>query len=1099
MGRNLEKFILQNFQRAIDYHEIQAFYQPVIRTSSGQLCSFEALARWIDPAIGMICPDEFIPVLEREGLIHLLDAAILRQVCARLRSSIINGETPIPVSVNLSRLDFTLCDIFTAVDDIVSDFQIPHDFVYFEITESVMAEQKELLTGIVDRFRGAGYQIWMDDFGSAYSSLNVLKEFTFDELKLDMSFLRPFNLRSRRIVTSLVKMAKEIFVHTLTEGVETEEQYDFLRDIGCEKVQGYYFGKPLPYEAALANLREKNIQIELPHDRKFYDDIGRIDFLSAVPFMTRQEHDSLTTARQLNSIPLALAVFTADSFKVLFYNTAFEEMVRTSGMFTDVYMQDLLGQPQPYQRLTRNIINLMDSVKVNGDGKMLFTQNEQYYEIRARRMAETKEQYGVLICITNLSKDTQSEKTDYLDDSVRKIYALYDRITLLNYPEDSIRPLYTDTQEDLLSNRCGIRQLVEEFAGRYIYPADKAKFIRAFAPEAAMQRLKESDGVSFSGMFRTSVRHGQYAWKEYTLLKIDEDNCFLLVRNIHESAKELLGNNAAGRPEDGPYAPTLLWSNLVRSELFRIFWKDKDRRFLGASKGFLDFYGFSSVGEIIGKNDEDMGWHVHPDLYKNDEYRVIHEGMTFHNVPGNCMCHGENREILASKTPLYDDNGEITGLLGYFVDKGTLDINDRRGDEAARREILTGLLNSRGIAEEAEAFHDEYYLRGTDFVRLHVGINDFNTINEQYGFDFGDKVLNAFGLALRQGLGQRSAVGRYAGRKFAVLQQVRNREEAGALRERIKAIGRSVQEVDGMPITLYLSVGFALFSESLDLEEQTKSAEMRLHADSDQNISAENRINHASELFSLFDDLPVPYSVYRVAYAEHSGRYDAVFFYVNHKYEEFARLPAKAMLGHTVREVFPVLGDDWYQDVKRAALDGETVEGEFLAPQNGKNYRFTARQIIYPGYCAITSVEVPAVNRTRNRILIADGVETNREMLGALLRDDYGVCYASDGAEALEELRRHQDEIALLILDLYMPEMTGQEVLAQMQTEEALRSIPAIVLTADHDAELECLRLGAMDFIPKPWPSIEIVKARIAKCIELAWNRDATRQPRRDA
>lgn len=281
-----------------------------------------------------------------------------------------------------------------------------------------------------------------------------------------------------------------------------------------------------------------------------------------------------------------------------------------------------------------------------------------------------------------------------------------------------------------------------------------------------------------------------------------------------------------------------------------------------------------------------------------------------------------NKEILASKTPLYDANGEITGLLGYFVDKETLTVNDRRGDEAARRELLTGLLNSRGIAEEAEAFHDEYYLRGTDFVRIHIGINDFNTINEQYGFDFGDKVLNAFGQALRRGFGQRGAVGRYAGRKFTVLQQVEDKEEAHKLREKIKAIGRSVREVDGKPITLYLSVGYALFSEDLDLGEQTKSAEMRLHADYDQNISAENRFAHASELFSLFDDLPVPYSVYRVTYAEHSGRYDAVFFYVNHKYEEYARLPAKAMIGHTVREIFPYLGDDWYQDVKRAALDG---------------------------------------------------------------------------------------------------------------------------------------------------------------------------------
>ena len=1085
MNGNLDAFILQNFKRALDFHEIQPYYQPVVRTSSGQLCSFEALARWVDPVRGVIGPDAFIPVLEREGLIHLLDTAILGHVCARIRSAIASGETPIPVSVNLSRLDFVSCDIFTLADHIVSDYQIPHDYICFEITESIMAEQKELMLGIVDRFRAAGYQVWMDDFGSAYSSLNVLKEFTFDELKLDSSFLQPFNLRSKRIVTAMVKMAKVIDLHTLAEGVETEEQYVFLRDIGCEKVQGFYFGRPLPYDRALANIRNKDIQIELPQDRRYYDELGRIDYLSATPFLTREESEAITSARQLNSIPLALAEFTADAFQVLFYNTAFEETARNAGMFTRVFTQEMLGQPQPFHMLTRNILTLMDSVKVHGDGRTLFTINEQYFEIKARRMAQTKEKICVLVGITNLTKDTQAEKTGYLDDSVRQIYALYERITLLNYPEDTIKPLYTDTREDLLSNRRGIKRLVEEFAERYIYPEDKAEFVRSFDPGPATARLRENGSISFSKAFRTSVRHGQYAWKEYTLLKLDEDNYFMLVRNVHESAKGVLSTLAARLPEGGSYAPEQLWRNLTGSDLFRVFWKDKDRRFLGVSRGFLDFYGFASAQELIGKNDEEMGWHVHPDLYMNDEYRVIHEGVTIRNVPGNCISHGENRHILASKTPLYDTNGEITGLLGTFLDLDSLGVGGAGGAESSRRDKLTGLLNSRGISEEAGTFRDEFELRGKDFVRIHILVNDFNTINEQYGFDFGDRLLQAFGHALDRSFGLRSAVGRYAGREFVVLQQVEDREEAHRLRKRIKDIGDSVREIDGVPITLYLSVGYTLYSECPEIEEQAKSAEVRVHADHDQNISAESRIDHALGLFSLFDELPVPYAVFHVTYAPYSGRYDAVFFYVNQKYVEFATLPAKALLGHTVREVFPFLGDDWYQDIKRAALDGEVVEDEFDNPPSGKHYRFTVRQIIYPGYCAVTCLEQPII-RARRRILIADDIETNRELLGDVLAADYDVLYACDGVEALDLLQKHRGEISLLILDLIMPNMNGREVLRRMQADETLRDIPVIVLTVDQQAELECLKLGAMDFIPKPYPDMEIVKARIAKCIALS-------------
>ena len=134
----------------------------------------------------------------------------------------------------------------------------------------------------------------------------------------------------------------------------------------------------------------------------------------------------------------------------------------------------------------------------------------------------------------------------------------------------------------------------------------------------------------------------------------------------------------------------------------------------------------------------------------------------------------------------------------------------------------------------------------------------------------------------------------------------------------------------------------------------------------------------------------------------------------------------------------------------------------------------------------------------RRHILIADDIAGNREILGDLLREDYVVLYASDGIETLEILRKRKDEIALLLLDLYMPNMTGQEVMARMQVDEDLMSIPVIVFTVDQQAELDCLKVGAMDFIPKPYPDIEIVKARIAKCIELAENRDLIRRTQRD-
>ncbi|MBR3159243.1 MAG: diguanylate cyclase [Atopobiaceae bacterium] len=148
-------------------------------------------------------------------------------------------------------------------------------------------------------------------------------------------------------------------------------------------------------------------------------------------------------------------------------------------------------------------------------------------------------------------------------------------------------------------------------------------------------------------------------------------------------------------------------------------------------------------------------------------------------------------------------------------------------------------------------------------------------------------------------------------------------------------------------------------------------------------------------------------------------------------------------------------------------------------------------------YVPDASEQIPAMN-VRKHILIADDIEMNREILGDLLEDDYDIIYAADGVETLEKLRKHKDEVALVLLDLYMPRMTGREVIAEMQIDEDLMSIPVVFLTVDQEAELDCLRIGAMDFIPKPCPDIEIVKARIAKCIELSEDRELIRHTERD-
>ncbi len=958
MEESLSQFILSHFDDALAHGRIQVFYQPVIRTISRQLCSFEALARWIDPDRGIIYPGDFIPVLEKAKRIHLLDSYVIYEVCRQLRSSMDAGQTPIPISINLSRLDFTLCDIFELVERHVSAFQLPHSFLYIEVTESLLAEQEVQMRTVVDRFQAAGYQVWMDDFGSGFSSLNMLKDYAFDELKFDMRFLSSFNQRSRRILTSMIQMAKDIDIHTLAEGVETEEQFLYLRNIGCEKVQGFFFGQPLPFDEALDHLLENGIQIEPPRDRRYYDEIGRVNFLSSVPFLSPSERRMIVTGRQLNSIPLALLEIRSDAFTVLFCNSAFEQNANSTGFVSNFFTMEQFGDSHPFSTIPARMLNLLENTRTHGSGHMLFVSNEQYYEIIAKRISRRAGVYCVLLQLNNLSQAASTASSSHLDEGLRQIYTLFDRIVLFDLKTNTITPLYVGMRDFLTPEHEAVEQRAHSFAERWIFPEDRERYLR-FMDLKTLDTRMSAQGQSCSDYFRFRLSGGQYTWKQFTLLRYSPDAVLELVRDAHRELELFQLRESPAASGDNDCSPALLWKNLVHSDVVRLFWKDRDRRFLGVNRGFLDYYGFQSEQGLLGKNDEELGWHIHPDLYMNDEIRVIHEGITTHNVPGRCLSRGENREILANKTPLYNEEGKIVGLLGSFIDRESLYANDVRGSDAARYDEMTGLLNSRGLFEQLHAFQDEYYLRNTDFIRLHVSIDDMASINRQYGFDFGDKVIARLGEQLRKTFGTSSAIGRINGYQFIVVRQIHDKSELSGLRVSIRQLAQRVQEIDGIPITLYLSVGYTLYSEFEDQEAMSQSAEMRLLIDHDEHAPLESRQSVSSDFFRLYDTLPIAYAVYKV-YAGKGKEKEtsAVLFYANSRFEKRVGRPVKDMLGQSVRELFPSVGSGWYDIVSRAALNGETVTGEFPFRGTGKRYFITASQIIRHGYCAVTYQEL---------------------------------------------------------------------------------------------------------------------------------------------
>lgn len=241
-------YIINNIDNAIENGWIVPFYQPVVWSHDKELCGCEALARWLDPTYGQLYPNEFIPVLEEYRLIHKLDRAIFESVCRDLRTSLDNNMPVVPISLNFSRLDFELMDAVGELENLVKKYNVPKELIHVEVTESALTDNFELLNNAMNKIKELGYALWLDDFGSGYSSLNVLKDYQFDVIKLDMRFLSNLedNEKSKILIDCIIQMANRINMLTLTEGVETKIQAEFLNRVGCNRLQGYLFGKPIP-------------------------------------------------------------------------------------------------------------------------------------------------------------------------------------------------------------------------------------------------------------------------------------------------------------------------------------------------------------------------------------------------------------------------------------------------------------------------------------------------------------------------------------------------------------------------------------------------------------------------------------------------------------------------------------------------------------------------------------------------------------------------------------------------------------------------------------------------------------------------------------
>ncbi|MCR5598220.1 MAG: GGDEF domain-containing phosphodiesterase, partial [Lachnospiraceae bacterium] len=474
------QYIIDNIDRAIAENWIKPFYQPIVRATNKKVCDEEALARWIDPEKGMLSPADFIPILEDSKLIYKVDLAILDAVLERIKNQMADKKmNVVPMSVNLSRTDFETCDIVREICNRVDAANVPRKYITIEITESVVGGNFDFMKEQVRRFQELGFPVWMDDFGSGYSSLDLLQEIQFDLIKFDMRFMRQFDTspKSRIILTELMRMAVSLGIETVCEGVETAEQVEFLRERGCTKLQGYHFCKPISLDDIYERYRTgKQIGFENPDESEYQKVLSSIN-LYDLGSVSNDEGESVK--HYFNTQPMAILECDGENVRSVRQNKSFSEFIALHENVHEIFMNRLVHCRNVGQRIVVSEI-LETGETVNALIRKLAENPISKMDAYAVAVLDITSGSDQVLTYTGVA---QALSADYID--LYHIDLDTERYTQYSTNGDNHDISVARTGE-------GFFESAHNDARQFVYEDDRQQFIETFTKKNVLKALDEN-------------------------------------------------------------------------------------------------------------------------------------------------------------------------------------------------------------------------------------------------------------------------------------------------------------------------------------------------------------------------------------------------------------------------------------------------------------------------------------------------------------------------------------------------------------------------------------------------------------------------------
>jgi diguanylate cyclase (GGDEF)-like protein len=592
-------------------------------------------------------------------------------------------------------------------------------------------------------------------------------------------------------------------------------------------MQGYLFSKPHPFVLDYDVELYGDIGIEDAVERLYVGEIGAVNTLS---LSERDLTADSSSQGYVTSMSLATVEYSNDQFRIIDSNRVFREGLENVDIDSIETAERLLNDVR--RPLARHARQLVGTIERDKYARIDYVTGDITCVIRAKYITTRGGRIALLVSIDDTLEQSERRRHNRMDDMLDVMYTIYEHVDLIHLDDDYAEPIFGAVGLHTNSGVQSFNESIKRFADGVIYPRDRERYLDFMNPDTMVQRIKQSGENFISGFFRVRQQGGDYAWKVFGLIRLVNqpgNQIMICIRNSHSGYdgvfQEMFDRSFAERLRDLDEADLTitdgsLWRAFTQDDDISMFWKDAERRFIGANQAFLDYYGFDSIDKIAGKTDEDMGWHIDPVPFREDELRVLNEGIHVKDVLGHCITHGEVHNIIASKRPIYR-NGHIVGLVGYFTDVDEAEPNSDFGS-MPMRDSVTGVLGYVGLESATWRFVDTYKRQGVDFAMISVNVESFKMINDELGFEFGEKVLKRVADELVDIAGHQRVIGHVFAERFVILAQGDSDEELQNLCSSIEQRLMSIPEVDGTPCTIYALAGYARFSHHGDVEDMKR-------------------------------------------------------------------------------------------------------------------------------------------------------------------------------------------------------------------------------------------------------------------------------------